>query len=532
MSEMLRRRLFKLGARSLPKILTLQDRNPHSSTYGCFDRNYWHLRVTDFPSGMVQEFVLPLALAYAHEFDGNQFYGEPSVREWVRAGIDYAAKSSHADGSTDDYYPFEKAAGAAAFSLYGILEAIPKARIDPAPFLPFLERRAEWLAHHKESGRLSNHEALIANVLFKFSALTDDQALKAKAEARVRRLLSWQSDEGWFFEYQGCDPGYLTLTLGNLAEIDAQLPNLNLRAPIIRAVRFLHMLQPPDGWLSGEWTSRNTNNYFPHGLELIGKWLPEAADINTRAVTAMDPAPEYDDDHILGHHCWSYLKTGLTWEEKRRVPVLPEGDADWPEAGCAIRRAGPFTLLAALKKGASYRLYREHRLIRSDTGVSLKVGKGQKRRNYVCHLWNDTPEVEDAGGVLTMSGPMGKAKSNRMTPLKNVILRLLMLTAGRFKPDFVRRLLQWMLITGQSSSPFRFTRILRLTEDGLEVTDRVYGAGEIQAAGIGSAQTSIYTVMSRVYHPNQLQPWDDLSCRVRNQNPRLNVSRRFTRDTA
>ena len=36
----------------IPKILTLQDRNPHNPHYGCFDRNYWQYKIIDFPSGM------------------------------------------------------------------------------------------------------------------------------------------------------------------------------------------------------------------------------------------------------------------------------------------------------------------------------------------------------------------------------------------------------------------------------------------------------------------------------------------------
>ena len=55
----------------IPKILTLQDRNAHSPTYGCFDRNYWHYKIIDFPSGMAAEFVLPLALVYALNIPGN-----------------------------------------------------------------------------------------------------------------------------------------------------------------------------------------------------------------------------------------------------------------------------------------------------------------------------------------------------------------------------------------------------------------------------------------------------------------------------
>ena len=98
----------------IPKILTLLDRNPHSPTYGCFDRTFWQYKVIDFPAGMSQEFVYPLALAYYCDLSGNIYYQQLMIKEWVKAGIDYAYYSSHANGSCDDYFPFERAAGAAA----------------------------------------------------------------------------------------------------------------------------------------------------------------------------------------------------------------------------------------------------------------------------------------------------------------------------------------------------------------------------------------------------------------------------------
>jgi hypothetical protein len=67
----------------IPKILTLQDRNPHSPTYGCFDRTFWQYKVIDFPAGMSQEFVYPLALAYHTDLSDNQFYQQPILKEWV-----------------------------------------------------------------------------------------------------------------------------------------------------------------------------------------------------------------------------------------------------------------------------------------------------------------------------------------------------------------------------------------------------------------------------------------------------------------
>jgi hypothetical protein len=89
-----------------------------------------------------------------------------------------------------------------------------------------------------------------------------------------------------------------------------------------------------------------------------------------------------------------------------------------------------------------------------------------------------------------------------------------MLTIGRLNPDLVRQGLQRLLITGADKTPLRFERRIALTESGLEVQDRIEGPGEIAEAGIGPAQTSIYTVMSRVYHPPQLQPWEDLTPEV------------------
>ena len=58
----------------IEKVLTLQDRNEFSNTYGCFDRNYWHYKTRDFPSAMSQEYTLVLALAYSVNFDKNIYY--------------------------------------------------------------------------------------------------------------------------------------------------------------------------------------------------------------------------------------------------------------------------------------------------------------------------------------------------------------------------------------------------------------------------------------------------------------------------
>ncbi|MFN3590932.1 MAG: hypothetical protein ACK4TG_01950, partial [Thermaurantiacus sp.] len=117
-----RERLAAEALAAIPKILIQQDRTPVSRTFGCFDRLYWHTRAADFPCGMSQEYALPLALAWALPVPGSPWHGQAEVARWAEAGVRFAARSAHRDGSCDDYYPFERAAGAAAFSLFAALE--------------------------------------------------------------------------------------------------------------------------------------------------------------------------------------------------------------------------------------------------------------------------------------------------------------------------------------------------------------------------------------------------------------------------
>ena len=236
--------------------------------------------------------------------------------------------------------------------------------------------------------------------------------------------------------------------------------------------------------------------------------------MNDRAIKALEFAPEYDDDNILAHHSWSYLKAALQWNDVRPEPSTTK-PRYFPRAGILILQEGQYTLLAALKKGGAIRLYRGAVLLHADTGVSLLVEERRKIRNLVCHLWSEQNKVQISSNNVSISGRMAYAKHSQMTPSKNVILRLLMMTCGRFNSDLVRRLLQKLLITGGAASPVTFDRSLTLNDDGLIIEDTLRGSAKVISAGLGPAQTSIYTVMSRVFHRSQLQPWADLTSDIR-----------------
>lgn len=531
--ERLRQALAKRALAEIPKLLTLMDRVPVSPTYGCFDRSYWHYRTADFPCGMSQEFVLPLALAWATDCSENPFFRSPSIRSWVEAGIRYGARSAHRNGSCDDYYPFEQATGAAAFSLFAFLEAMALIELKADSELDeFLIRRGCWLGKHQERGQLSNHEALIISCLDQLGALYGRNRFEDLLHTRLRRLLSWQSDEGWFSEYGGADLGYLSLTIGLLADLDRRRPDLGLRDALEAAIRFFSYFVHPDGTVGGEFSSRSTLSFFPHGFEIAGAWMPEALSINDEALVplAQNRAPCYSDDRIVGHHLWSWLMAYRAFRTKRPSSrILAEGRRWFPQAELLVDRRDRLVLIAALGRGGVFRLFQDGVLIASDTGPTLQTSK--KKQVAVTHLQGGATFRFD-GDVITIEGRFAWAKSARLTPFKNVALRLLMLSFGRFCPDLVRGLLQRILVTGRSEAPFRYHRIFRPIEGGWSVQDEIRadrGWSDVRSVGIGGFQSSTATVMARVFSYEQLRPWlnlDDCLAQLPSKAP-LTVKREF-----
>jgi hypothetical protein len=530
----LRDALVRAALAEIPKILTLQDRVPVSATYGCFHRAYWHYCAMDFPSGMTQELVLPLALAWSLDLPDNPYRGAPAIRDAAEAGIRYAARSAHRDGSCDDYYPFERAVGAAGFSLYACLEVAHILGLEgDAEIDAFVQRRAQWLADHRESGQLSNHEALIVACLARM-AERFGEGWEAPLCQRVARLLSWQSGEGWFSEYGGADPGYLTLTIGLLAETERRRPDLGLREPCRRAIDFLAAMIHPDGTLGGGYTSRATLNYFPHGLEIAGAWHPPALAINGLGLRALAEGRSgcFSDDTLVGHHVWSWLMARREWQAERPATLEPEsGRHEFPEAHLLVDGRESMRLHLGWTRGGAFQLYEGAQLLCADTGPTLRLDDGRVAVTHLEGIAGSTIEADR----ITVWGHMAWAKSQLLTPAKSIILRTLMLTVGRFFPDLVRRLLQGLLVTGRKDAPFRYRRTLEWRDGAWEVEDEIVaeqGWAGVRQAGIAPYQTSVTNVMARVWSAMQLQPWLDWSDRLAGlgARDRLVVRRRLARD--
>jgi hypothetical protein len=100
-----------------PRVLTQMDRDPGSPTYGCFDRNYWHYKIRDFPSSILQQGVFTVDALRCGLLGGSA--ASPAVLEdWCAAAVNALERQVNSRGAVDEYYPFEHSYPSAAFALY------------------------------------------------------------------------------------------------------------------------------------------------------------------------------------------------------------------------------------------------------------------------------------------------------------------------------------------------------------------------------------------------------------------------------
>lgn len=531
----------------IPRLLGAVDRNPYRPTYGCLDRQYWHYRTSSFPSQMYQEGVLPLALVYATELPGNPWHGNGRVRELAAAGVGFAARASHADGSCDDYYPFERALGAAVFSLQAAARAYQLVKLDDPDLVAWLRRRADWVIAHDESGRLANHHALAALGLLYVAQITADDRYRKAAQARVDRVLAWQSEEGWFEEYGGADPGYQTVTIDCLAKVRRITRNERLDEPLRRAVRFARLFLHPDHSYAGEYGSRGTYHFYPHGMELLAGECREAADLADGFLRSLRSGngASFSDDRMFAHRLGSLIDAYLDWSPSR--PVAPRaGEATpiryLPRAGLLVRRIESRHTVISAARGGVFKHFCPGRKPVTDAGLIVQTAGGR----LAVSQWHDSArKVEFPGGVeaalrgeavpsLSVGGPLHWSRFETATPLKQAVFHTGMCSVGRFCRTLVRRALQRRLITGRRECPIRLTRSFRFLpesealggpslriEDTIElVSPRI----RVRRMAFGTDHQAAYVAASGVYQQGVLAPWVDLARYVDELNARRSVT--------
>lgn len=464
---------------ALPRVLALADRDPLSPTRGYGDRQFWAWKLIDFPNGTLQGAVNGLsALLAADAFAPH--VSRPATEAVIDDMLAATARMMRRDGSFEEALPFEQSYCVTALVLYDALCAVmrtqpPTRKTREAAILP-LEKAVRFLVRRDEThGFISNHLATAAAALLRWDALSGDAAARRKAGLLLDRIVAGQSDEGWFVEYGGADPGYQTLCMTHLADAAATTGDERLWAALERGVGFIRHFAHPDGSFGGVYGSRATRIYYPAGVETLAGRSEAARSLAGRmrgaiGAAATVPLAAIDQPNLMplfNNYCQALLAAPEADPKPDRE--TPAGRQWFPEAGLLVDAGKAHHTVISTRKGGVVYHWRDGRLVLRDAGLVLEDGRG---RLFTSQADDPSNAIETGESGVRVSGRLRRRAIPLSGPWKFLVLRTMALTIMRVPAvgDAVKRLIARLLVHGGGAPAGAFTREILLGPD-LRVAD-------------------------------------------------------------
>ena len=509
----------------IPRLLGNQDRNPFSPTYGCFHRDYWLDKTSDFPDAVRQFGVQALALVYKYDFPGNIYKEKAKIRDWAIAGLDFWSRIQHKDGSFDEFYPYERGwAGPTAFTTFTSVEAYNLLKhemtSDVVERVRTAIRRAAYfiVEGEAEEDHLANHHAMACLAVWKVYELLGDYALKAGFERLRKTFLSYHNvEEGWSREYDGVDPGYLSATVSFLAKIYCTNPDPEIFEVLRQSVEFCSYFVYPDGFYGGSLGCRNTLHFYPHGFEILAGKIPLAAAVAEEMLKALTEGklvpPEIISDRYVFYRVPEYLAAYLDHTSRPdELPPLPYEREPFtryfPQARIFVSTGRRHYVVANLAKGGVVKAFhlQDGRLLLNDSGLIGRLTSGK----VVTSQWVDpTYECTANEDDWEVSGKLNTGPSNKLfTPFKNLLFRAALVALG-WNPFFCHLLKGYIrksLILGRRPVSIRFQRRFHLDGQVISLTDtlRLEGKERFVKLSAGDEFFVRYVPQSRYFQSQEL----------------------------
>jgi len=430
--------------------------------------------------------VHALAMVYAHDMPGNLYYRKAKIRDWAVAGMDFWAKIQHANGSFDEFYPYERGwVGPTAFTAFTVTESLRLLAHEIAGpqkdrIIRAIRKAAYFIAAgQSEEDHLANHHAMACLAVWKAHELLGDTQLKSAFEKLWQGFLSYHRPEGWSLEYDGIDPGYLSATVSFLGKIYQTHPCPDLAGVLKGAVEMCSYFVYPNGFYAGSLGSRNTLHFYPHGFEILAREIPLAGKIAESMLTALEQnklvPPEIMSDRYVFYRVPEFLQAYLDYAPRSLSAAadLPFERAPFqtyfPDAKIWVRKTERHYFIANLAKGGVLKAFETDtgRLVLNDCGVLARLEDGK----VVTSQWIDKKQQHTVSGQgWQVEGRLKYVPAHKLfSPLKHVLFRMFLLAVG-WIPFLAHRLKGWIrkvLILGSGDAPVTFRRRLEWSDQGV-----------------------------------------------------------------
>lgn len=528
----------------IPRLLTLQDRNPFSITYGCFDRPYWHFKtVTDFPNMTCQQAILTLALIYTYPFSENIYFKNKKILEWIIAGIQFWARMQHKDGSIDEFFPYDRSFCGTAFTTYAMAETLSliQDKIElPCSFSKKIQNKIQtssnWL--------LKNNNLNVANqmlgaslALLKVYHLTQDARYLFGSKQKMDMALQLQNPEGWFYEYGGSDIGYLSVAIDFLARYYLLSKEERVKDAAIRAIRFLQYFIHPNGTAGGEYGSRNTQYILPFGLEVFSEFCNEAKYIlhllykGISERHSLSPL-SIEDRYFSFFYLPNYTSALYYYCPKDKGASLKNGTVIFDQAGLIHYQKEDTKVIIGASKNGIIKIFYKEDLVFSDVGFFGKLANGQVVTSQVLNSKdNISIHKNDEEVTLEIQGQFIRVYNK--LPMRKYLIPFRIFNYVFLRFDFFHKLFEKFfkrkLIIRKRKMPLYFNKKIILNPKQITIKDEIKKHSlNIKEMNILQHGTAMYNATSTCYVRNELTAFEnmDFSPHFNSQNS-LQVLRKF-----
>jgi hypothetical protein len=462
--------IHQLSLRVLPRLLTQVCRDPNSPMFGCFDRNWWHYKVRDFPSIILQQGAYSLWVAA--KLPAFSEY-EAEFKKLAVGGAMFWNKRALRYGAFEEYYPWEEGYPPLAFSTLATMKLVGDGAIQPAVLRAAATKAAKQLATRFEYQAANQQVAGLAALAWvrrNYPDLVSEETFVALSE----KTLALQNKEGWFMEYDGPDLGYLSVTIDCLLDLYDATGDATYLESARRAANFIHALIGFFGGSIGMHNSRNTDYLVPYGLaRLIADEINptgEAVDCFRLLFNTASEGGHFfaavDDRywcHYIGH---SVLRAIL--ESGKPMPAVKNqgqpANNDFSESGYQLKHLSNAKFFLSPRKGGVFTIVKEDNWA-ADMGWIVSSGK----TDWVNHWWGLGWNWSWEAGCCIISGKFVSHNEVLSDPWKHIILRLVSLGIGRKIIGFLKR----RLIFKKNNNAIPFRRIIEFKNDSVLVRDEI-----------------------------------------------------------
>ena len=534
----------------IDRLLSLEDRNCYSPTFGCFDRDYWAWKFKDIQDACMQNGVYALALLWNTNFEGNIYFKNDNVLKWVIAGLKRWCKIQHRNGSFDQIFPNEYSYGATAFTLfymletYNIIDNMLSTELKDK-FIISARKAAKFIIESEEEhGIIANHRCAAAAALSNYHLISGDNKFKFKAKDILTSIFQNQ-DEGWLPEYGGADPGYQTLALYYLAKYYVKSKDEEIFAKIKELVKFLSYFIHPDGSIGGEYGSRNTEIFYPAGVALLKNQIPLAKriidafykNLLSKGQISLNTMDDSNFIPLVINYLEVFILENklLSLQSSRAVlPPLPfeQGPFNkyFKKAKLYVANAKHYYALLGIGKNGLLKVYDKDKkqIIYDDCGYIVETDGGVI---FSSQYFNPDVQVNIDKNSIVTKGFFTKMSLPVPTPGKIFILRFLNLTICRSKTigNLIKRFLVRMLIKRRGQSLFSLERTVQFSEDNISIIDRLSKPPSLKIVKLtrGEKHSTMHMATSEYFKKSELRglkPFSDFDIERFNRESILEIS--------